>query len=142
MEDELLKLQKLESVGIVAGGIAHDFNNLLINACEAMSEGGLLEIQVRAKAQSDNEVTLLPAGDYVQLLIHDNGPDIPPEILPKIFDPYFSTKEMGRRKGRGLGLAICHSIIQKHQGVITVESSIEGGAFSRHGRTGSAGQAS
>ena len=54
----------------------------------------------------------------------DNGIGIPEENLNKIFDPYFSTKEMGSQKGMGLGLSICHSIIMRHGGHITVESRL------------------
>jgi CheY-like chemotaxis protein len=46
------------------------------------------------------------------------------DVLPKIFDPYFSTKQRGDRKGMGLGLTICHAIVQKHEGVIAVKSAV------------------
>jgi len=66
----------------------------------------------------------LPAGDYVRVSIADQGTGIPKDVLPKIFDPYFSTKQRGNRKGMGLGLTICHSIVRKHGGAIGVESII------------------
>jgi len=50
------------------------------------------------------------------------GGGIPEENLPKIFDPYFTTKDIGSLKGTGLGLAICHSVITRHDGAITVKS--------------------
>jgi CheY-like chemotaxis protein len=64
----------------------------------------------------------LPSGDYVRISITDWGGGIPKEVLPRIFDPYFSTKQRGTQKGMGLGLTICHTIIQKHGGAIAVES--------------------
>jgi signal transduction histidine kinase len=66
----------------------------------------------------------LSAGEYVQVSIADQGTGIAQDVLPKIFDPYFSTKQRGAQKGMGLGLTICHSIVQKHQGAITVESTV------------------
>ena len=52
--------------------------------------------------------------------VKDNGTGIPPDVLPKIFDPFFSTKEIG--KGTGLGLSICYKIVQQHGGRIDVVS--------------------
>jgi CheY-like chemotaxis protein len=64
----------------------------------------------------------LPPGDYVQVSVTDWGGGIPKKLLSQIFDPYFSTKQRGIQKGMGLGLAICHTIMQKHGGAIAVES--------------------
>jgi CheY-like chemotaxis protein len=64
----------------------------------------------------------LPPGDYVRVCFTDWGGGISKEVLPKIFDPYFSTKQRGTQKGMGLGLTICHTILQKHGGAIAVES--------------------
>jgi signal transduction histidine kinase len=57
------------------------------------------------------------------LTITDNGAGIPDGNLDKIFDPYFSTKQIGTQKGMGLGLAICYSIVRNSQGLISVEST-------------------
>jgi len=57
-------------------------------------------------------------GDYVRITVNDTGVGIPKEIIDKVFDPYFTTKQ----EGSGLGLAICHSIVNKHEGYITVDS--------------------
>jgi PAS domain S-box-containing protein len=64
----------------------------------------------------------LPEGRYIKITIEDQGIGIPEENLLKIFDPYFSTKEMGAQKGMGLGLTLSRSVIEKHDGMITVES--------------------
>ena len=61
-------------------------------------------------------------GEYVELTVHDTGTGIGPDIIDKIFDPYFTTKEIG--KGTGLGLSITHGIIKSYDGAITVESTI------------------
>jgi CheY-like chemotaxis protein len=67
----------------------------------------------------------------VQVSVADQGCGIPPEILPRIFDPYFSTKKRDARKGMGLGLTICDSVIKKHGGAICVESKPGAGATFR-----------
>jgi signal transduction histidine kinase len=72
----------------------------------------------------------LPPGKYVRLTVADRGVGISAENLPKIFDPYFSTKQRGNQKGMGLGLTICHMIIQRHGGAIAVKSVVgEGTSF-------------
>lgn len=96
--------------------------SLVTNAREAMPQGGSLHISASAvPLAAVNDFGLLP-GDYLHLVFKDTGIGIPAENLPKIFDPYFSTKEMGCQKGMGLGLAICYSIIKHHHGHILAES--------------------
>ena len=232
MEEELLKLEKLESVGVLAGGIAHDFNNILaailgnidltlfdanlnpetrkllteakkasvrakdltqqlltfskggepvkettslldiirdstqfvlhgsnvsckyhvpddlwfvevdrgqtsqvvqnliINAKHAMPAGGIINITCENILHSDDESVFLPQkNNYVRVSISDSGVGIPENIIDKIFDPYFSTKQ----EGSGLGLAISHSIISKHDGHISVQSKLgEGTTFTTY----------
>jgi two-component system, cell cycle sensor histidine kinase and response regulator CckA len=98
------------------------FNNILNNAKEAMPNGGAVKITARNISISDSDSMPLQEGDYVQISIKDSGIGIPEDILPKIFDPYFSTKRMGRQKGMGLGLSVCFSIIRNHGGHISVDS--------------------
>ena len=96
--------------------------NLVINAREAMPRGGALQVSASATALTAANDLCLPPGDYLHVLFEDTGVGIHPDNLPKIFDPYFSTKEMGCLKGTGLGLALCYSIIKNHHGQILAES--------------------
>ncbi len=96
--------------------------SLLINACEAMPHGGSLHVSAASvPLPSANDLGLTP-GDYLHVIFEDSGIGILPENLPMIFDPYFTTKDMGCQKGMGLGLALSYSIIKHHQGQITAES--------------------
>jgi len=103
--------------------------NLCTNANHAMEETGgtltinLQSIQIRKNGQS--KINLKP-GSYALLSISDTGPGIRPDVIDKIFDPYFTTKEVG--KGTGLGLAIAHGIITGYGGTIDVESEWGKGA--------------
>jgi len=96
--------------------------SLVINAREAMPQGGTLNVSASTTTLSAENNHALPPGEYLYVLFEDTGVGIPPENMPKIFDPYFSTKEMGIQKGMGLGLAICYSIIKHHYGQIQAES--------------------
>lgn len=95
-------------------------SNLVINASHAMRGGGFLEVSARNFYLTNNSFIPLPGGRYVEITIKDHGEGISKEKLSKIFDPYFTTKEMGS----GLGLSITYSIIKKHNGYITVESEL------------------
>jgi signal transduction histidine kinase len=66
------------------------------------------------------DVIMEPAGEGWQVTLRDNGIGIPPENLPKIFDPFFTSKDVG--KGMGLGLSITHQILEAHQAIIEVDS--------------------
>jgi two-component system, cell cycle sensor histidine kinase and response regulator CckA len=100
------------------------FTGLLENARESMARGGTVSIRAENVeiAESDVEGIAPNAGRYVKVVISDEGIGIPEENMPKIFDPYFSTKYRGNQKGMGFGLAIAHSVIKKHNGNIEVES--------------------
>ena len=87
-----------------------------------MTKGGVISVRAENVALGPHDHLSLPPGDYVRVSITDWGGGISREVLPKIFDPYFSTKQRGTQKGMGLGLAICHTVIQKHGGAIAVES--------------------
>jgi signal transduction histidine kinase len=64
--------------------------------------------------------------DWARIVISDTGCGISPELLPKIFDPFFTTKDVG--EGTGLGLAVCHGIVERHDGLISIESQPEQGS--------------
>ncbi|MCX5812051.1 MAG: PAS domain S-box protein [Proteobacteria bacterium] len=98
------------------------FYNLTTNAVEAMPQGGNLTVQVENVEIPDGEDLALKGGPYLKMTFTDEGIGIPYEHLSKIFDPYFTTKEMDAQKGLGLGLAVCYSVLKKHGGHITVKS--------------------
>lgn len=95
--------------------------NLVINAREAMRDGGTIRVAAENKNITHGTPTL-KVGRYVSISFKDEGIGIPKKHFKKIFDPYFSTKEMGAQKGMGLGLSICHSIIKGHGGDVDVFS--------------------
>lgn len=98
--------------------------NLATNAREAMPEGGELHVSASVTSLTELNNFALPPGEYLHILFADTGVGIPPESMAKIFDPYFSTKEMGTQKGMGLGLAICYSIIKHHNGHMQAQSRL------------------
>ncbi|TSA48595.1 MAG: PAS domain S-box protein [Deltaproteobacteria bacterium] len=104
------------------------FYNLTMNALEAMPEGGNLTIQMENTLILTGAVLDLKEGSYLKITFADEGIGIPEEHLSKVFDPYFTTKKMAAQKGLGLGLAVCYSILKKHDGHITVKSQPGKGA--------------
>ncbi|HBA85007.1 MAG TPA: hypothetical protein DCZ95_13010 [Verrucomicrobia bacterium] len=104
------------------GQFSQVIRNIALNAREAMPKGGMISVQAANVVSTARKNVPLPPGAYIRVSITDRGEGIPKELLPKIFDPYFSTKQRGTQKGMGLGLAICHSVVQKHGGTIEVES--------------------
>jgi len=106
------------------GQISQAFNDMVINADQAMPEGGAITVNVSNTTVAENDNLPLKNGEYVKIVIQDNGVGIVPEHMNKIFDPYFSTKE----KGSGLGLASSYSIIKNHGGYIGVDSQVGKGS--------------
>lgn len=101
-----------------SSGIQHVFVALFINAIEAMSKGGKLRVKT----------VLQNGGKDFEIMVSDTGCGIPEEVLPHIFEPFFSTKESS-----GLGLAVVYNIIQQHEGRIEVDSKPnEGTTFTIH----------
>ncbi len=101
--------------------------NLCTNAYHAMEKtGGTLSISLKtAHITADSKKKMLldsPPGEYVEIAVSDTGCGIGPDILDKIFDPYFTTKEVG--KGTGLGLAIIYGILSEYGGAISVETQL------------------
>jgi PAS domain S-box-containing protein len=99
--------------------ISQALHNLLLNARQAMPEGGPIEVRAE-NVVFDADSPPLRSGRYVVISVRDHGCGIAPDVLPRIFDPYFTTKH----SGSGLGLATVHAIIAKHEGHITVQSML------------------
>ncbi|MEF2231840.1 MAG: ABC transporter substrate binding protein [Pseudodesulfovibrio sp.] len=102
--------------------------NLCTNAYHALREtGGVIEARVERMVLGEEEARRIGVseGEYVRMTVEDNGPGIPPEILDKIFDPFFSTKD--KTEGTGLGLAVVHGIVHSHRGGVQVRSRDGGG---------------
>lgn len=97
-------------------------SHLIENAKDAMPHGGTLHVAAHAQVISSTDAIMLPPGDYLHITFNDSGKGISGDALQKIFDPYFTSKDMGNRKGQGLGLTVCYSIIHRHGGLISAES--------------------
>jgi PAS domain S-box-containing protein len=106
------------------GQIGQVLRNLVINASQAMDGGGAVRISAENRTVRNGEVHTLAAGNYVAVAIADSGVGISEEHRLRIFDPYFTTK----RIGRGLGLAVSHSVVGNHRGAITVDSQVGQGS--------------
>lgn len=106
------------------------FMNLCTNAYHAMeATGGTLSVTLKTTLiKPDDKDVFVPIspGEYVHFTVSDTGVGIGPDVLGKIFDPYFTTKEIG--KGTGMGLAIIHGIMKDSGGAITVESQLGQGS--------------
>ncbi len=150
VEDSLVLLEKelqkyrihvekeLSGVPVIqgsAGSLQRLLLNLITNARQAIKENGTIRIIVKHE----------PKTDSVVLTVRDNGSGIPKEVLPKIFDRFFTTKsgpDASGKGGTGLGLSACKQIIDDHRGRIRVESTVgKGTAFSIRFPVASASQA-
>jgi PAS domain S-box-containing protein len=102
--------------------------NLCVNARDAMPKGGKLTLaadNVELSAEETKDIPQSQPGSFVMLLVSDTGTGIPPELLPKIFDAFFTTKEPG--KGTGLGLSTIARIVRNHEGFLSVKSEVSVG---------------
>ncbi len=104
--------------------IAQAIENITINAMHSMPEGGAIEVGADNINIEEPLAVSIDPGKYVKVYIKDNGTGIPEKFFKKIFDPFFTTK----RTGSGLGLAVSWSIINKHGGIIDLESSVGKGS--------------
>ncbi len=112
--------ENLCPVEVDEGQISQVIHNLILNADQSMPEGGTIHISAENISFDSDAGLPLQEGKHVKVVIQDQGVGIAEDNLKKIFDPYFTTKEMGR----GLGLSIIYSIIKNHDGYIAVESEL------------------
>ncbi len=131
IELDLVHGRDLGLVKVDQGQLEQVIINLVVNARDAMRSGGNLAVRTANHALSrpqrlgDEE---MPAGEWVRIDVIDNGTGIDPAVLPRIFEPFFSTKAVG--SGTGLGLSTVYGIVRQTGGFITVESRVgEGTTF-------------
>jgi PAS domain S-box-containing protein len=106
------------------GQLSQVIHNLVINAMQAMADGGVIRLSAENVLAGAVFRGAAFEGNMVKLSVADEGGGIPSEVIPKIFDPYFTTKE----QGSGLGLATAYSVVRRHGGEIDVESKAGRGA--------------
>ncbi len=103
--------------------------NLGLNARDAMPEGGTLTIatcdRYLDRAACDRVRASLVPGDYLEITVRDTGVGIPADVLPRIFEPFYTTKPVG--EGTGLGLAAVRGTVEEHLGAVTVDSTVGAG---------------
>ncbi len=102
--------QELPPIQCLPQQLSQVFVNLLVNAAQSIEDQGIITVNIRQKE------------NWAVVEICDTGSGISPKNLERIFEAFYTTKEVG--KGTGLGLSICHDILQKHQGIISVASEI------------------
>ena len=110
-------LDALPMVSVDGEQIRTCFVNVLVNAFQAMPQGGKLAISARPVKEADG-------GRWIEVRFQDTGCGIASEDLPKVFEPYFTTKEVGI----GLGLALTKKIVEEHGGTIALDSIPDQGA--------------
>jgi PAS domain S-box-containing protein len=114
----------LWSAEVDKGQIGQVFNNLILNSIHAMPKGGAVHVAFENVIVQENNAASLKPGDYIKVTFRDEGTGIPEANLSRIFEPYFTSKE----GGTGLGLATVLSIINRHEGSISVASKPGAGA--------------
>ena len=121
--------RNLPPVWVDANMIEQVIMNMLVNAQQAIEEEGSITVRTRRSVQPKSPEPGAKPVSMVEITISDTGCGIPESDLKRIFDPFFSSKEVG--KGTGLGLSVSHGIVQAHGGLIEVESSIGKGSTFR-----------
>jgi PAS domain S-box-containing protein len=121
--------EELWTVEVDANELELAILNMAVNARDAMPSGGRLSIRAENVTLSDEAEE--PQGDFVQMTVSDSGVGIPADILPRVIDPFFTTKEAGN--GTGLGLSQVYGFVQQSGGRMTVESELgEGTTITLH----------
>jgi CheY-like chemotaxis protein len=110
-------------VDLDRGQMHEVFVNVLLNAVEAMPAGGIVQVRAENITMDSPYPLPLQPGRYIKITIRDQGCGIPAEHLPKIFHPYFTTKE----GNSGLGLPTAYAIVGKHDGWMTIDSTVQVG---------------
>jgi CheY-like chemotaxis protein/two-component sensor histidine kinase len=96
--------------------------NLCTNAAQAIPEkSGVLIVEMKSVMLENEEIGELPAGRYIRLSVQDDGCGIPTPAIDRVFDPYFTTKDLGKHSG--MGLSVVHGVVKNHGGQVTVESA-------------------
>ena len=113
-----LKLGKVPPLRINSSQFSHIFNNLITNARDALKSANTSDPLI--------EISTSTEGEDIRIEVSDNGPGVPEELRKKIFQPFFTTKEIG--KGTGLGLAIVSEVVRKHGGSVSIGSDSKSGA--------------
>jgi two-component system cell cycle sensor histidine kinase/response regulator CckA len=132
IELDMIHGQDLKPVRADAGQLEQVIINLAVNGRDAMPNGGKLVIKtqnVRTTEPMQRSADVMPPGSYVMLEISDTGTGIPKDIVDRIFEPFFSTKEVG--SGTGLGLSTVYGIVRQTDGFVFVDSEIGRGATFR-----------
>jgi len=115
-------VERLWPVFADIGQLKQVVHHLVLNAREAMPDGGRIVISAENVVVDERTDLPLKRGAYVKWSMRDSGQGISRENLTRIFDPYFTTKDRGSEKGMGLGLAICYSVVKRHNGLILATS--------------------
>lgn len=104
--------------------ISTALGNLLDNAKEAIPDGGSITVTtaVRHLSANGSEHVGIPEGEYIELAVTDSGPGVPNSQTPNIFEPFYSTRQVDRQRGAGLGLSIAWAIMKGHNGFIDMKS--------------------
>ena len=106
------------------------FMNFCTNAAQAMAEkGGVLDISLQNYEADSSTRKIYPdvrPGKYVSLSVKDTGHGMPPEIMERILDPFFTTRDVG--EGTGMGLSVIHGIITSHDGILEIKSEVDAGS--------------
>jgi two-component system cell cycle sensor histidine kinase/response regulator CckA len=130
IELSIVHSRDLFLVRVDQGQLEQVIINLAVNARDAMQEGGQLTIRTRNESRTQMEQRgseIIPPGDFVVIEVQDTGTGIPPENLQRIFEPFFSTKEVG--SGTGLGLSTVYGIVKQTGGFVFVESEVGKGTM-------------
>ena len=109
--------------------ISQAIYNVIVNACDAMDNKGHITISADNVVVGPNNSDSLKQGNYIRIKIEDEGVGIEEKLLPKVFDPYFTTKKLGSEKATGFGLAASYFVVKNHNGHIFAESTVGKGSI-------------